>query len=75
MAERCLLHQSKLEKFREWISLKGYEVIPTKSIYEVLRAKKDKDTVIIYKKSYAKEHLTVQQKDYHLVREFIRETR
>ena len=61
MAERCLLHQSKLDLF--------------KGIYEVLRAKKDKETVIVFRKAQVKEHLTVQQKDHRLVRQFIRETR
>lgn len=36
---------------------------------------KDKEIIIIYRKSEIKEHLTVQQKDHRLVRQFIRETR
>ena len=75
MAERCLLHQNKLELLKWWLSSKGYEIQPIKGIYEVLRAKKDKETIIIYKKDSAKEHLTVQQKDHKLIRQFIRETR
>ncbi len=75
MAERCLLHQSKLDLFKRWLSSKGYEILPTKGIYEVLRAKKDKETVIVFRKAQVKEHLTVHQKDYRLVRQFIRETR
>lgn len=46
-----------------------------KGCYEVLRAKKSKDTVIVFKKDNAKEHLSVQQKDYRLIRQFIRETK
>lgn len=75
MAERCLLHQNKLELLKWWLSSKGYEIQATKGIYEVLRAKKDKETIIIYKKDRAKEHLTVQEKDYRLIRQFIRETK
>ena len=75
MAERCLLHQNKLDLLKWWLSSKGYEIQTTKGIYEVLRAKKDKDTVIIFKKDGAKEHLSVQQKDHKLIRQFIRETR
>lgn len=74
MAERCLLHQNKLELFKWWLSSRGYEIHAVKGDYEVLRAKKDKVTIIIYKKVGAKEHLTVQQKDYRLIRRFIRET-
>ena len=73
MAERCLLHQNKLFWFKWWLCARGYEIQANKSIYEVLRAKKDKNTVIIYKTDNAKEHLTVQQKDYRLVRQFLRE--
>ena len=75
MAERCLLHKNKLELLKWWLSSKGYEIQSTKDIYEVLRAKKGKETVIIYRKNEIKEHLTVQQKDYRLIRQFIRETK
>ena len=75
MAERCLLHQNKLDLFKWWLTSKGYEIQATKGDYEVLRAKKGKDTVIIFKKDNAKEHLSVQQKDYRLMIQFIRETR
>lgn len=75
MAERSLLHQNKLEPLKIWLTSGGYELQPTKGIYEVLRATKDKETVIIYKTSLAKEHLTVQQKDHKLIRQFIRETK
>ena len=75
MAERCLLHQNKLELLKWWLTTKGYEIQPTKGYFEVLRAKKDKDTIIIYRKIEIKEHLTVQQKDYKMIRQFIRETR
>ena len=75
MAERCLLHQNKLELLKWWLSSRGYEIQTPKGIYEVLRAKKDKDTVVIFKKDNAKEHLSVQQKDHWLIRQFIRETK
>lgn len=75
MAERCLLHKNKLELFKWWLSSRGYDIQPVKGLYEVLRAKKDHDTVIVYERNKAKEHLTVQQKDYQLVRRFIEETR
>ena len=75
MAERCLLHQNKLDLLKWWLSSKGYEMQATKGIYEVLRAKKNKDTIIIFRKDGAKEHLSVQDKDYKLIRQFIKETR
>ena len=72
MAERCLLHQNKLDLLKWWITSKGYEIQATKGDYEVLRANKDKDTIIIFKKDNAKEHFSVQQKDHRLIRHFIR---
>lgn len=75
MAERCLLHQNKLDLFKWWLSSRGYEIQQTKGIYEVLRAKKNKETVIVFRKANAKEHLSVQDKDYRLIRQFLSETR
>lgn len=75
MAERCLLHLNKLEPLKIWLTSSGYELQPTKGIYEVLRATKGEETAIIYRRSIVKEHLTVQQKDYKLIRQFIRETK
>ena len=75
MAERCLLHQSKLELLKWWLCSKGYEMQETKGCYEVLRAKKGKETVIIFKQSDKKVHFTVQQKDYRLIRQFVTETK
>lgn len=76
MASRELLHASKLNDFGKWIEEQGYMILPTsKNPYEVLRAKKDKDTVIIYQKNDSKEHLSVMDKDYSLIRRFINESK
>lgn len=76
MAIRELLHISKLNDFGKWLEEKGYMILPTsKNPYEVLRAKKDKDTVIIYQKKDSKEHLSVMDKDYSLIRRFINESK
>lgn len=76
MASRELLHISKLNDFGKWIEEQGYMILPTsKNPYEVLRAKKDKDTVIIYQKKDSKEHLSVMDKDYSLIRRFINESK
>ena len=75
MAERCLLHKNKIEPLKVWLTSSGYELQPTKGIYEVLRATKGKETVVVFRKSLAKEHMTVQQKDKRLIQQFIRETK
>lgn len=76
MAIRALLHMNKLKDFEKWLEKQGYMILPTsKSPYEILRAKKDKDTVIIYQKGDSKEHLSIMDKDYPLIRKFITESK
>lgn len=76
MATRNILHISKLQEFEDFLETKGYMIVATsKNPYEVLRAQKDGDTVIVYQKKDAKEHLSTMDKDYHIVREFIKSRR
>ena len=76
MATRSILHINRLQEFEEFLEHKSYMIIATsKNPYEVLRAQKDGDTVIVYQKKDAKEHLSTMDKDYHLVREFIKSQR
>lgn len=76
MAIRNILHISKLQEFENFLETKGYMIVATsKNPYEVLRAQKDGDTVIVYQKKDAKEHLSTMDKDYRLVLEFIKEQR
>ena len=73
MATRNILHISKLQEFEDFLESKAYMIVATsKNPYEVLRAQKDGDTVVVYKKKDANEHLSTMDKDYHLVREFIK---
>lgn len=77
MANRALLHMNKLKDFESWLEEKQeYMILPTsKNPYEILRAKKDKDTVIIYQKGDSKEHLSIMDKDYPLIHKFITESK
>lgn len=76
MANRALLHMNKLKDFESWLKKQGYMILPTsKNPYEILRAKKDKDTVIIYQKGDSKEHLSIMDKDYALIHKFIMESK
>lgn len=70
---RNLLHKSKLNAFADWLVENGYTVVEPKGDYEVLRAVKENAPVIIYTRQKAKEHYTVQGKDYSLVKQFIME--
>ena len=72
MATRALLHKDKLKDLEKWLEEKGYMILATsRNPYEVLRAKNESDTVIIYCKANSKEHLSVMDKDYKLIRQFI----
>lgn len=72
MAVRNLLSVNKLEAFEAFLRAEGYMVLPvSKNPYEVLRAKRGKDTVILYRRSDAREHLSVQDKDFDLVQRFL----
>ena len=65
-----------MQEFEDFLETKGYMIVATsKNPYEVLRAQKDGDTVIVYQKKDAKEHLSTMDKDYRLVREFIKSQR
>lgn len=73
MADRTLLHINKLPMFTWWLNSLGYEIQQTKGVWEVLRAKKNNDLILVFRKVSAKEHLTIQQKDFGLVKKFIRQ--
>ena len=76
MANRALLHINKLKDLEKWLEKQGYMILSTsKNPYEILRAKKDKDTVIIYQKGDSKEHLSIMDKDYPLIHKFIAESK
>ena len=73
MADRRTLAISNLEDFKKWLINKGYTIEQTKGCYEVLRARKLKNLVIIYKKSNSTVHCSVQDKDIKLIKMFIKE--
>lgn len=73
MAVRNLLHMDKLESFEDFLRAEGYMILPvSRNPYEALRARKGKDTVIIYRRSDAKEHLSIMDKDFQLVERFLK---
>ena len=73
IANRCLLHKTKLEDFKIWLINDGWIIEKTKNFYEVLRATKPhKKPLIIFKRNDLKEHYTVQGIYVGLVYQFIR---
>lgn len=58
---------------RSFWKVRAIFIIPTVGAYEVLRARKPKENmVIVYRKGGAKEHLSIMDKDFYLVNEFLR---
>lgn len=73
MAVRNILHKNKLEGFKEYLVSKGWVIQDTKGTYEALRAVNPdvmKRPLIIYS-GKSKEHLSVDDRDSWIVRDYI----
>ena len=76
MADRNTIHFSHLDRFKRWLVKDGYELLPlSNNPYEVLRAKKGEDWLILYKRFGAKEHYTYMDKNWKTVRRFLNEVK
>lgn len=74
MANRKLLHKSKLKEFETWLVEKGWSIEPVKGEYEVLRAKKPPNKpLIIFERLDSKEHYTVPNNHNNLVYAYIKD--
>lgn len=73
MATRGKLHYNHLDQLKEFLIQKGFESQDLKGEYEVLRMKKEKRLVIIYKTDKSNEHLSLLDKDVSLINEFLRQ--
>ena len=73
MGNRHLLHMNKLEKFKQWLELDGWEIQANKDLFEVLRARKDGRYLIVYRKLDASEHYSIKDADAPVVRRFLKE--
>lgn len=73
MANRRILHRNRLESFKEYLMSKGWTIQDTKGLYEVLRAVNKEVTkrpLIIYD-GKSKEHLSVDDRDFWIVKDFL----
>ena len=77
MANRSMLHISKLEDFKQWLVEDGWKIEATKGIWEVLRARKSgrRNPLIIFTKMDAKEHLSVMERDTGVIGAYLRDRR
>ncbi len=73
MADRGLLARSHLPAFREYLKKRGWVEQKTKGTYEVARfTHAEHIPLILYARLGAEVHLTIQDKDWALVRRFLR---
>lgn len=73
MAERNLFALTHLPAFRDYLTARGWTEQPTKGDYEFARfTHAEHIPLILYKRAHATMHATVQDKDYALVRRFLR---
>lgn len=73
MANRNILHKSKLDDFRTWLINDEWSINQPKGEYEVLRAVKNNKTIIIYTKLNVQEHYTVPENSYPIVKTYLKD--
>ena len=76
MAERGLLHLSRIDAFAAWLEARGWVRQEAKGLYEVLRMRHPGHVapMILFARIRSR-HATTQGGVHRLVREFINETR
>ena len=73
MAQRNLLHRTKLEDFKKYLVKNGWVLQDTKGTYEALRAinlEVQKRPLIVYD-GKSKEHYSIDDRDFSIVRDFL----
>ena len=74
MANRGLLARTHLPAFRAWLAERGWVEQPKKGGYEVARfTHPSEKPLILFERETATVHVTVQEKDWPLVRQFIKD--
>lgn len=74
MANRCLLHKSKLSQFIQWMIDNGIPYRYGKGAYQVLLVKiKDGNFAGIYEKNKMPEHYSIESRLEYIVRDFIKD--
>jgi len=71
MADRCTLHISKLEKFKDYLNDQGIAYRAGKGEYQVLQAKTELGWQVIFKRNDMPEHYSINDKLVGIVREFL----
>lgn len=75
MANRHLLAASRADEFKEWLSENGWVIEEQADYYEVIRARRGKRKLIVYRRLKEGQHLTIHDKDVGIVRAFLNDRR
>lgn len=59
------IHINELGRFSDWLIWQGYTIEPCKGEYEVLRARKDKELLVFYKRMRSN-HLSSSLEKNHI---------
>lgn len=59
MTDRSSLHINKIVPFTVWLRKKMWEIVPIKGDYEIFRAKRGNETLIVYARASAKQHVSL----------------
>ncbi|MET4294741.1 hypothetical protein ABIB06_006574 [Bradyrhizobium sp. LB8.2] len=76
MANRHLLHRSKMDAFKQWLTDKGYIIEAPKGVFEALRfrASPNNPPIIIHDRLWG-DHFTAYGTGLNIVRRFISDTK
>lgn len=72
MMSRCLIHKSKLDQFKQFLTERGTEHRAGKGDYQVLQVRWNGQWMCLYDRHVAPEHYTSDMRLDYLVREFIK---
>ncbi len=75
MANRHMLAITDLDNFKKWLIKEGWVIENTKGYYEVLRARhpKYKYPLIVHKKSSAKVHCSIDERQMWIYKKYFAE--
>lgn len=77
MADRHTLHRGELENFKQWLVDNGWDILPTKGNYEVLRARRYDwpRPLLVHERAGAGDHYSIDERDMRFYRTYFNQKR
>ena len=77
MPNRHTLHRNDLEHFIEWLKSKGWDILPTKGEYEILRARhyNQPRPLLVHERPGVGDHFSIDERDAWIYRAYFNEKR